>query len=61
MRTPRVTVFTGSNRTRFIDECFQSLIAQTFTDWEWVVILNQGLVGGPRSTTIEFGSLSRTT
>jgi GT2 family glycosyltransferase len=42
MHTPRVTVFTGSNRTRFIDECFRSLVAQTFTDWEWVVILNQG-------------------
>jgi len=42
MRKPAVTVFTGSNRTKFLDECHQSLQAQTFDDWEWVIVLNQG-------------------
>jgi len=39
---PRFSVFTGSNRTRFLDDCLQSLLAQTYSDWEWVVVLNQG-------------------
>ncbi|BCJ57536.1 glycosyltransferase [Micromonospora endophytica] len=42
MSAPRVTVFTGSNRTRFLDECLRSLLAQTYSAWEWVVVLNQG-------------------
>lgn len=40
--TPRVTVFTPSHRNQFLDECLASLLAQTYTDWEWVVVLNQG-------------------
>jgi O-antigen biosynthesis protein len=40
---PRVSVFTPSNRTRFLDECLASLLAQTYHDWEWVVLLNQGM------------------
>jgi O-antigen biosynthesis protein len=39
---PRVSVFTPSNRTRFLDECLGSLSAQTYRDWEWIVLLNQG-------------------
>ncbi|MDG4763910.1 glycosyltransferase [Solwaraspora sp. WMMD406] len=42
MSRPRFSVFTGSNRTRFLDDCLQSLLAQTYSDWEWVVVLNQG-------------------
>lgn len=38
--TPRVTVFTPSHKTRYLDDCLQSLQAQTFRDWEWVVLLN---------------------
>jgi O-antigen biosynthesis protein len=37
-----VTVFTPSHHPRFLDECLQSLQAQTMRDWEWVVVLNQG-------------------
>ncbi|WP_346775877.1 glycosyltransferase [Micromonospora sp. HNM0581] len=37
-----MTVFTGSNRTKYLDECHQTLRAQTFTDWEWVIVFNQG-------------------
>jgi glycosyltransferase involved in cell wall biosynthesis len=38
--SPRVSVFTPSHKTRFLDECLESLLAQTFTDWEWIVLLN---------------------
>lgn len=39
---PTVSVFTPSHRPRFLDECLASLQAQTFQDWEWVVVLNGG-------------------
>ena len=26
----------------YIKECYESLCAQTYTDWEWVVVLNNG-------------------
>lgn len=39
---PRVTVFTPSHRPEYLGECLASLQAQTFADWEWVVVLNQG-------------------
>jgi glycosyltransferase involved in cell wall biosynthesis len=38
---PRVTVFTPSHRPKFLDLCLATLLAQTYTDWEWVVVLNQ--------------------
>jgi O-antigen biosynthesis protein len=41
-RPPRVSVFTPSHRPRYLDECLRNLIAQTFEDWEWIVVLNQG-------------------
>ncbi|MFJ3333896.1 glycosyltransferase [Streptomyces sp. NPDC086766] len=40
--TPRFSVFTPSHRPRFLDECLASLQAQTCSDWEWVVLLNNG-------------------
>jgi O-antigen biosynthesis protein len=39
---PRVSVFTVTHHPRFIDECFESLLSQTYQDWEWVVLLNSG-------------------
>lgn len=42
MPAPRVTVFTPSHRPTYLDECLQTLLAQTFQDWEWVVLLNAG-------------------
>jgi glycosyltransferase involved in cell wall biosynthesis len=36
----RVSVFTPSHDTRFLDEAYQSLTAQSFSDWEWIVLLN---------------------
>ncbi|MGW5355320.1 glycosyltransferase [Streptomyces sp. NPDC004031] len=40
--SPRVSVFTASHQPRYLDDCLASLRRQTFTDWEWVVLLNQG-------------------
>jgi glycosyltransferase involved in cell wall biosynthesis len=37
---PRVSVFTPSHKPQYLDQCLASLLAQTFTDWEWVVVLN---------------------
>ncbi len=39
---PRVSVFTPSHQTRYLDDCMRTLLAQTFEDWEWIVVLNQG-------------------
>jgi SAM-dependent methyltransferase len=35
-------VFTPSHRNTYLDECLQTLVAQTFEDWEWIVLLNGG-------------------
>ena len=40
--SPRVTVFTVTHHPRFLDECFDALLAQTYQDWEWVLLLNSG-------------------
>ncbi|WP_406420753.1 glycosyltransferase [Streptomyces sp. NBC_00873] len=40
--TPKFSVFTPSHRPRFLDECLATLQAQTRSDWEWVVLLNNG-------------------
>lgn len=37
---PRVSVFTPTHNSRFLDDCFRSLVAQSFPDWEWIVLLN---------------------
>jgi len=37
-----LSVFTPSNRTRYLDDCYASLAAQSYADWEWVVLLNGG-------------------
>jgi glycosyltransferase involved in cell wall biosynthesis len=39
---PRVSVFTPSHRGTYLDECLESMLRQTFADWEWVVLLNGG-------------------
>lgn len=40
MTTPRVSVFTPSHNPRFLNDAYASLAAQTFADWEWIVLLN---------------------
>jgi glycosyltransferase involved in cell wall biosynthesis len=42
-----LSVFTPSHNPAFLTDCFQSLEAQTFQDWEWVVLLNQGAQWAP--------------
>ena len=44
---PKVTVFTPSHDTKWLDECYESLNNQTFNDWEWVVLLNNGASWSP--------------
>jgi O-antigen biosynthesis protein len=36
----RVSVFTPSHDTRYLDLSYDSLRNQSFSDWEWVVLLN---------------------
>lgn len=50
---PLVSIFTPSHQPRFLDETLDSILGQTFSDWEWVVLLNGGsawrpLVADPR-------------
>jgi SAM-dependent methyltransferase len=35
-----ISVFTPSHNTRFLKAAYQSLLAQSHTDWEWVILLN---------------------
>jgi glycosyltransferase involved in cell wall biosynthesis len=44
---PRVSVFTPSHRPTYLTEAFRSVRAQTFQDWEWVVLLNGGARWSP--------------
>lgn len=37
-----LSVFTPSHNPAFLDDCFETLCAQTFDDWEWVVLLDKG-------------------
>ena len=36
----KISVFTPSHDPRFLGDCYQSLLNQTYQDWEWVVLLN---------------------
>jgi glycosyltransferase involved in cell wall biosynthesis len=42
MSSPRVSVFTPSHRPTFLDDCYTSLTKQTYSEWEWVIVLNGG-------------------
>jgi glycosyltransferase involved in cell wall biosynthesis len=37
----RVSVFTPSHDPRYLDHAFRSLREQSFSDWEWIVLLNR--------------------
>lgn len=41
-QAPRVSIFTPSHHSRYLDDCFNSLLAQTYQDWEWILLLNRG-------------------
>ena len=37
-----ISVFTPTHNPKWLDKCLASLQAQTYADWEWVVLLNNG-------------------
>jgi glycosyltransferase involved in cell wall biosynthesis len=37
----RVSVFTPSHDTRYLNQAYESLYNQSFGDWEWIVLLNR--------------------
>ncbi len=37
-----ISVFTPSHDSRYLSDCYRSLVSQSYTDWEWVVVLNRG-------------------
>jgi glycosyltransferase involved in cell wall biosynthesis len=37
-----ISIFTPSHNPKFLNECYESLKAQTYEAWEWVVLLNGG-------------------
>ena len=37
---PFVSVFTPSHKPKYLDACYASLRAQTYENWEWIVLLN---------------------
>jgi len=37
-----ISVITPTNNTRYLKETYDSLVGQTHTDWEWVVVPNGG-------------------
>lgn len=39
---PRCSIFTPSHNPRWLDECWETLAKQTFSDFEWIVVLNGG-------------------
>jgi len=50
MSSPRVSIFTPSHRPTFLDDCYASLKRQSFDDWEWIIVLNNGNKWSPRVT-----------
>ena len=47
MSTPHISVFTPSHDPRWLECCLQSLLRQSFTSWEWIVLLNGGATWKP--------------
>lgn len=43
----RFSIFTPTHDTVHLTEAYRSLLAQTYGDWEWVVVLNGGAVLPP--------------
>jgi hypothetical protein len=37
-----ISVFTPTNNFKYLDRAYESLLAQTYVDWEWVVLVNGG-------------------
>jgi len=37
-----ISIFTSSHNPQYLDQAYESLVAQTDADWEWLVLLNNG-------------------
>lgn len=37
-----ISIFTPSHNPRYLQSAYESLLAQTFKDWEWIALLNNG-------------------
>jgi O-antigen biosynthesis protein len=38
----RISVFTPSHDSRYLNSAYESLVKQSLSDWEWIVLLNKG-------------------
>ena len=38
----RPSIFTPSHTAQYLDDCYNSLTGQSISDWEWIVLLNDG-------------------
>lgn len=38
--TSMLSVFTPTNNAQYLEMAFRSLLAQTFEDWEWIILVN---------------------
>lgn len=43
MTNPLVSIFTPSHNPVYLDDCFNSVINQTYDNWEWIILLNGGV------------------
>lgn len=39
-----ISVFTPSHDPKHLDDCYRSLVEQTYENWQWLVLLNNGAV-----------------
>ena len=54
---PLITVYTPTfNSGKFLDDAFQSLVDQTYRNWEWVIV-DDGSEGGTYERLLKFASL----
>lgn len=60
MKDKLVSVFTPTNKTEWIEECYKSLVNQTYKNWEWIIFAN-GEDANILSFPAELGSDSRVT
>lgn len=52
----KISIITPSHDPKFLKELEETILAQTFSNWEWIIILNQGAkynAGDPRIKIIE--------
>lgn len=48
----KLSIITPSHRTKYLEELYDTIVAQTYEDWEWVLYLNGGLTKNDLPTRI---------